>query len=265
MQRPMAFPPHPRRWWKTPPFVVLGLLTALACSVVSAEGRYAFLVGVENYDPTELPSLTYAEDDIEAIGQALEKLGFNIVSMTSNASLPARKPVLSSDIVDQLETFLALRNRDDTVFVAFSGHGVQLSSDKPDATGRKELYFRPERALCGEPDTLVPMSGIMESLKKCKAARKLLVVDACRSDLTAPNQQKGVQTTELPAATYPRPAVPEGMTTIFSCSPKEASFEMQKLGHSIFSTTSSNISVVRRRPAGTNKARPSLFYNWRRM
>ena len=118
MQRPMAFPPHPRRWWKTPPFVVLGLLTALACSVVSAEGRYAFLVGVENYDPTELPSLTYAEDDIEAIGQALEKLGFNIVSMTSNASLPARKPVLSSDIVDQLETFLALRNRDDTVFCA---------------------------------------------------------------------------------------------------------------------------------------------------
>ena len=64
MQRPMAFAPHPRRWWKTPPFVALGLLTALACSVVSAEDRYAFLVGVENYDPTELPSLTYAEDDI---------------------------------------------------------------------------------------------------------------------------------------------------------------------------------------------------------
>lgn len=215
---------------------MLVLFAAAPCHTAnSAEGRYAFLVGVENYEPTELPDLDWAVDDIEGIGKALKNLGFLVVSMTSNDTIPSRHPSNRDDIVDQLDTFLNNLSKDDTVVVAFSGHGVQLKTDASDPAGVKELYFCPEKADCSDPTTLVPMSLIMGNLNRCKAGRKLLLVDACRSDITPPSKSKTVPITELPAAGYKRPPVPVGMTAMFSCSPEERSFEIAKLSHSIFS------------------------------
>jgi len=198
-------------------------------------GRYALVVGVERYDETELAPLQWAEDDVEAIGAALERLGFSVVTMTSKSGVARRRPVEAKDILEQVERRLADREPGDTVVLCFSGHGVQLKSEAADQKGAKELYFCPERALPADPATLLPMTAVLERLARCAAGRKLLIVDACRDDYEPPNGSKSGRVIELPAAGFKRPPVPAGLVAIYSCSPGQRSFEIGTLGHSVFS------------------------------
>lgn len=73
--------------------ISLVLVAFLALPAVSrADGKYALVVGVEKYIPTELPSLDYAEDDAQALGGALERLGFSVIAMTCVSDNPATVP-----------------------------------------------------------------------------------------------------------------------------------------------------------------------------
>jgi hypothetical protein len=215
--------------------IVSTMAAASAALPSHADDRVALLVGVERYDESELAPLDWAEDDVEAIGRALEGLGFSVVTMTSASTVAARRPVLPSDILTQLDKRLADRQKSDTVVVAFSGHGVQFKDDEADSSGAKELWFCPERAQPGDRTTLLPITEVLRRIDACKAGRKLLLVDACRNDFVPPNGSKSGRVIELPAAGVKRPPIPAGMVALFSCRPGEQSFELKALGHSIFS------------------------------
>lgn len=214
---------------------LLAVCGSAAAPAARGDGRYALVVGVEKYDPAELAPLDFAEDDVQALGRALEKLGFSVVTMTSAAESAARRPVLPGDILAQLDRRLADREPTDTVVLAFSGHGVQLTGERANAAGVKELWFCPERARPGDPRTMLAMSEVIRRLSRCGAGRKLLLVDACRNDFEPKSSAKGSRTIELPAAGVKRPPIPAGMVAMFSCRPGEQSFEVDALGHSIFS------------------------------
>ncbi|MFM9961894.1 MAG: caspase family protein, partial [Planctomycetaceae bacterium] len=67
-------------------------------TVSLAEGKkYALLVGVAKYDPAQLNRLQFAEDDATEMGKVLEKLGFEVVVMTAQQSVPERVPVTAQD------------------------------------------------------------------------------------------------------------------------------------------------------------------------
>ncbi|MFM9961899.1 MAG: caspase domain-containing protein [Planctomycetaceae bacterium] len=207
-------------------------------TVSLAKGKkYALLVGVETYDPAQLNRLQFADDDAIALGKALEFQGFNVVVMTSQSSIPARKPISAQDILDQLDRRLRDKNPEDTIILAFSGHGVQLKSDPVDANGNKESYFCPERANLDDKTSLVPMSLIIKKLADCPAEKKLLLCDACRNEAmpkAAQDKDKPVVEIELDPAGVTRRTVSKGMVVLFSCSSKEKSFELADLGHSVF-------------------------------
>jgi hypothetical protein len=136
-------------------------------------GRYALLVGVERYNPAFLTPLEYAEDDMEAVGRALEKLGFNVVTMTSAAAIPERRPVSAADIMAQVEKRLRSRAADDIVLLAFSGHGAQLKSDKVAADGtREETWFCPERARLDDVTTLLSLTQVLEERRADNRTRR---------------------------------------------------------------------------------------------
>ena len=214
------------------------LLMSLTTTDVSAAGKkYALVVGVEKYNPSQLTSLQYAEDDAVALGQALQKLGFDVVVMTRQADVPERVPAFADDILTQLKRRLRDRSPDDTIIVALSGHGVQLKGDKSRADGTKETYFCPERADLRQKSTLLAMTSVVDEMKACAAGRKLLLVDACRNEVE-PQDIAGKDFSpveiELDPAGVTRRTIPKGMVALFSCSSKERSFEISQLNHSVF-------------------------------
>jgi hypothetical protein len=195
-----------------------------------AEGRYALVVGVEKYNPRFLVPLDHAEDDMERVGKALERLGFNVVAMTSAAEIPERRPVTAADILAEVDRRLKSRDPADTIVLAFSGHGVQL---KRDGEGDdRETWFCPERARLDEPATLLPLSQVVARLKACPAKQKLLLVDACRVEVEPKEirDKSGVPAIELDAAAPFRRQLPEGMAALFSCGPHQKSFELPDTG-----------------------------------
>jgi hypothetical protein len=222
---------------RIPACVFIAVVLASQLSYGETGGKYALLVGVETYDPAQFTRLAFAEDDVISLGVALEKHGFNVVTMTSKATIPALDPVSAADIIEQLKRRLGNREPSDTVIVALSGHGIQLASDKVDRHGKKETYFCPKRADVRDKTSLLPISQVIRMLSQSKAGRKLLIVDACRNEVSSKefrDKSRNEIELELDPIGSARHALPKGLLAIFSCGEKEHSFESNELGHSVF-------------------------------
>ena len=116
--------------------------------------------------------------------------------------------------------------------MALAGHGVQFRDSEA-----SESYFCPADARLGDRSSLISLTEIHRALEKCRAAFKLLLVDACRNDpLTSTSRDAGGRAVvDLPSLSRPigrRP--PGGVATLFSCSAGEIAFENTELKHGVF-------------------------------
>ncbi|MDX1961984.1 MAG: SUMF1/EgtB/PvdO family nonheme iron enzyme [Pirellulales bacterium] len=202
--------------------------------------KYAVIIGVEKYDPDELNQLSYAVDDAEALAAELTRLQFDVTVMTENAKLPQLKPNTAEKIIDVLKNRAAGLTAEDTLLLAFMGHGVQFAADKkqpaPDNdqdSDIQELYFCPEEARLQERDTLLSLSLVHKVLEASAAGRKLLIVDACRNDPQPQAKRRGKEVELEPVGRAVR-TVPRGMLALFSCSQAESSREYPELQHGVF-------------------------------
>jgi formylglycine-generating enzyme required for sulfatase activity len=210
------------------------LTLALICAAVSgparAAGKYALVIGVEHYIPDQLSQLNYAEDDAVALGEALGKLGFEVITMTSQAENPLHKPSNAKKIETQIRERLDGRNASDTVVLALSGHGVEFQDE--DA----ESWFCPEEAVLSDRTTLLPMSGVLAAMGACGAGKKLLLVDACRDKFLPKGGGKGVNVVDTGSSGPKRLPASAGTLALFACRSGERSFELADLGHGVFTS-----------------------------
>lgn len=204
---------------------LMAAIFAAAAPALAGE-KYALVVGVEQYIPTELPSLEYAEDDADAVATALERLGFSVIAMTSSSENPRLRPTTAARIREQVTKRLEDREPSDTVVLALSGHGVQFKGDS-------EFYFCPGEGELEDRSTLVAMGPVLAAVGECRAGRKLLLVDACRTELAPSAASKGVAIELDPAGVF-RADPPKGTIAMFSCQPREKSYELKQFGHSVF-------------------------------
>ncbi len=213
-------------------------MTAIAmslalCSTAHAQGKkYALLVGVKDYDTAVLTPLQYSEDDVLAMGRSLEKHGFDVISMTSQARLPAHKPGSAKKILALVDGRLKGLTGDDTIVLALSGHGLQFKDDPALPDGSKETYFCPEEADPKDRSSLLPISTLLAKLGESPAGRKLVIIDACRNEVAAKGN-KAVEQELEPAGVNPR-TVPKGTLVLFSCASREKSFEFPDVKHGAF-------------------------------
>src|SRR5207248_2100176 len=135
------------------------------------------------------------------LARALRAAGYpgeNVVVMTQSAAArDLRFAPEAAKVRRELALLLKNRSRDDTVLVAFAGHGVQFRGD---ATP----YFCPADARLGDKATLLALSEVYRELERCPARVKLLLVDACRNDPLA-DHSRARATVRLESST--RPAV----------------------------------------------------------
>src|SRR4029078_4044047 len=92
-----------------------------------------FVASFATAAPNELRDLPYAEADVEALARTLVDAGYqreNVVLMTqSSAASALRFAPESNKIRRELKLVLSGRAKEDTVIIAFAGHGVQFSKE----------------------------------------------------------------------------------------------------------------------------------------
>ncbi len=207
--------------------VLLFLVSARspALQAQSPGHRYAVIVGIEDYEHENLrtPPLQYSVDDAEALHKVLTAAGYDPVLLTDTTGAKDEKLIPNkANIEARITAVLNKCQREDTVILAFAGHGMQFER-QPDA------YFCPKdaRPFKANTDSLVSMTTIYQQLESSFAGVRIVLVDACRNDPDPARGRDG-----LNADNAPRP--PRGVGALFSCSAGERSFEHEDLKHGVF-------------------------------
>jgi tetratricopeptide (TPR) repeat protein len=208
---------------------LLALFTAAPLPAAEKGGRYALLVGVRQYDRSQLTPLSYTENDVTVLAEVFKAGGYRrVVLLTqSRGAFEARYLPTAANVRRELKGLLEDRRDDDMVVVAFCGHGVQFA-------GSDEPYFCPMDARLTDKKTLISLSEVYSELKECKARVKLLLSDACRND-PLPRATRGDLGPRVFAPTKAeRKKPPENVIALFSCSAGEAAYESKDLQHGVF-------------------------------
>ncbi|MCB9796704.1 MAG: caspase family protein [Alphaproteobacteria bacterium] len=192
------------------------------------ERRWALIIGVNTYD--EFEDLRFASRDAEALAEALIEGGFpkdHVVVMRSDAcgelaleDCPeAQRRLLPTDHNIQRELGrIGELEEADTLLVAFSGHGLAPPGDA------SETYLLPTDAQPKRLEqTAVSLRDVRRTLEGTGAPRRLVLVDACRSDLP------GARATQSPLD-----AAEEGEVVIYSTRAGALSYEDDDLGMGVF-------------------------------
>ena len=95
------------------------LVLLLAVGSAAAENRLAFVVGINAY-PNLSPDaqLQRGVNDAEAVGDALQFLGFEVTRLTNGATLDS--------ILSRFGQFVSTISPGDTVAFFYAGHGISL-------------------------------------------------------------------------------------------------------------------------------------------
>ncbi|QDT73427.1 caspase family protein [Lacipirellula limnantheis] len=185
--------------------------------------RYALLVGVNDYSPP-LGKLEYCLHDMQELSSHFTAAGFpkeNVALMYDQASEPALRPS-KVNLGKQLELRLQLANEEDIVVVAFSGHGIHIDG---------QSYLCPADARLDDPASLISIDDVYTQMEKCRAAQKVLIIDACRNEPIVRGFKAGKLADDLSIDVQ---SPPKGVIVLSSCEPKQFSAEDEKLKHGVF-------------------------------
>lgn len=195
----------------------------------AAGERYALLVGVNEYEKTQLTSLAYPENDVTALAEVLRGAGYaRVVLLTRSGGVKqARYLPTGRNIRRELRGLLEDRREGDTVLVAFAGHGLEFE-------GSDEPYFCPMDARVRDRSTLISLAWVYAELQKCPARDKVLLSDACRSDPLARVTRASLGGQVFSPRAPGRVKPPENVVALFACSPGEFAHESEELKHGVF-------------------------------
>jgi formylglycine-generating enzyme required for sulfatase activity/uncharacterized caspase-like protein len=190
--------------------------------------NWAIAIGINQYN--YLQPLNYAKRDAELIQDFLYKeAGFEQVILFSDDSpdykYDSTRPIRANlrRVLLDLPVFLRTKcgmGAGDNFWFFFSGHGMRHD-------GRDYLMSSD-----GNPrdivDTAISINFVTEKLRLCGADNVVLILDACRNEGQRSGQGIGTQTAAE--------ARQKGVISIFSCSPKEYSYEIPALQQGAFTT-----------------------------
>ncbi len=225
------------------PLLCTLLLLLLPAPAALAAKKYAFLVGISDYDPKQLKPLPYARADILAFRELLSECGFapeDIIMLVDDTRALARTNTTgrflpeSVKIKRELKLLLPLLEEDDELIVAMAGHGVQFA-------GEDIPWFCPLDANLKDKNSLISMTEVYQLLQPwdektkrgCKARSRLLIMDACRKDPES-SILRGDDDVLLQPLKLQLAKPPEGLVALFSCDEGQSAHEHEPLKHGVF-------------------------------
>ena len=183
------------------------VLLVMAAPALAAK-KDAFVVGIDAYE--SVPRLAKAANDAEAMGDALERIGFTVLR---GIDLPRR------EFNEAFQRFLNDIEVGDTALFFYAGHGVRIAN-------RNYLLPRDIPAARPGQETLVtseaiPADEILQAIQSKGARVAVLILDACRDN---PFAQEGTRTVgEIRGLA--RMATPEGSFIMYSAAAGQTSLD----------------------------------------
>jgi Caspase domain len=218
--------------------IAISVIGVLPQSTFAYDHRIALLIGLGKYESgknkgffRELPD---AANDLETVGKALEKLGFDQIQIYSDLIPPSGS---------QFEYRSLLSPSDSPSMAVNSLHFQKLINDRLSAledtrensllliyfTGHGGIFGKAERVLAvpeseiGNPSSFPKVREILNTLAvKAASTDKLLVIDACADELRKDGEERVTKTDE------------ELPVHIYSSKLGEMSFVDKNLGISVF-------------------------------
>ena len=212
------------------------MLVGLSClASVPAQGqdttprKVALLVGVSDYFNKNMEDLSFAENDVQAVGDELGRLGFETNVL---AGRDATREKTEKAIDDLMDTASKMES-DGIVLLMFSGHGQQLRT-VTDGGVAETPFFCPrdavpfddrQHSLRGKTTesvanelSLVSLNRVIEQLDlRSNSRQNLLIVDACRNN---PAKGKSAGVTGSTAVN-----LPQGISILFAARSGQKSWE----------------------------------------
>jgi hypothetical protein len=212
--------------------IVLSLaFTTVAQPAQAADGtKFALLVGVDKYEEgSGFRPLAYTQHDVDHLAQVLLTSGYrpdNMRVLTMiNGAKDTRLWPSARNIRREIELLAKNRKPTDSLVVALSGHGVRrnVKTRLPGGGEKTESapFFCPIDADIADPESLVSITSIYETLKESPAGVKVMFVDACQND---PTEGKSGA---IPFAPAQPPAT---VAALFACSAGEVAWDARELG-----------------------------------
>lgn len=182
----------------------------------------AIVIGINQYD--YLQPLNYAKRDAQLMQEFLgNEAGFEQIFFFSDDSPDVHGKSTRPNRANLRDVLLGFFDKPfmeagDNFWFFFSGHGIRHA---------ERDYLMP---LDGNPadikETAISINFVAECLRGCGADNVVLILDACRSLGIRAGEGIGRQTAEE--------ARQQGVISIFSCSPKEYSYEIEALKQGAF-------------------------------
>ena len=220
----------------------------LAAECASAQTRRAFVLGVQRYSDSNIQSLTRSDNDAADVASDLEQVGFDKKNITLATDLRAK-----ADFDKRFTAFLATVKEGDIVFFFFSGHGLGVDASDTDyllLSDIKSLYSYTRGQLIEADrrrDDIIALkmasfegayqtdeiaknglsaTDIMNQIAEKKPKITILVLDACRSLVRAPTDDRDVKRgPDSGSRLLPTKDLPTGSIVFFSASFGEQAIE----------------------------------------
>lgn len=135
---------------------------------------WAVVIGINTYQHSEIPALSYAVNDAHSVAAALERLGFTSERLFLLLDAQATRQGIENVLYDRLRA----AGTNDRLFVFFAGHGETMALPHGDSEG----FLLPHDA---NPHNLfttaISMSDVRRIGQRIAAKHILFAVDACYS------------------------------------------------------------------------------------
>ena len=198
---------------------------------VEAAGRqkWAFIFGSNSYSDRRLGKLSHCGDDLAAMEDLLVQYGGfarSRVFVFHDKQPEINQWPMRRVLEDTFKAFVSLPGPEDQVLVVCSSHGTEVDG---------VTYLCPMDADPDKPAlTMLRVSWLYEMLDlRCKAAQKIVILDACRNPVQGQTRGAGVRPMSRGFADGIR-NVPRGLLVLSSCVSGQVSYEAPALGHGVF-------------------------------
>jgi hypothetical protein len=145
--------------------------------------RFALVIGVDEYQDTQITKLEGASNDAKALADALMQYsGFSAdqVFLYSSAQTPEHRPT-RSNILRRLSNLRSLVPKDGLLLISFSGHGIERDGRgyllPSDAQVNGDIALLEETAINAEV--------VRKWIRDMGISQVVMIIDACRNNPSA--------------------------------------------------------------------------------
>ncbi len=182
------------------------------------EPRVAVIVAVDQYqEESGFRKLEYATKDASALAAALQAADFSY-----NVRTLLNERALRTVIRTAIRNAAQVAGSKGTLLFFSAGHGGQDG---------KQYLAAYEAGADNLSELGLPISEVRDLMNQSNAARKILIVDACRNDPTAKASRSASDDT---LQRFGRLEESEGLRILNATAPNQVSYEDPKFGHGVF-------------------------------